>query len=306
MAVFQSMEALIGNTPCVRLEKASRALNADGIIYGKIEYLNPTGSAKDRAALYMLDDAEEKGLLKPGQMIVEPTSGNTGIALAAIGAKRGYKVILTMPDTMSRERISLLTAYGAEVILTNGKDGMAGAIGRAEELVRTEGAFMPGQFDNPANARAHEETTAKELLEDFGGRIGAFVAGVGTGGTLTGTARILKKQCPDAKIIAVEPAASPLLSKGVSGPHGLQGIGANFVPSILDKALIDEICTVENEEAFSAAKLLAREEGLLVGITSGAAFFAAAKISAGISRNLPVVALLPDSGTRYLSTGIYD
>ena len=306
MAVFQSVEALIGNTPCVKLEKASRALNAKSAVYGKLEYLNPTLSAKDRAALYMLDDAEKNGLLKPGQTIVEPTSGNTGIALAALGAKRGYKVVLTMPDTMSRERISLLTAYGAEVILTSGKDGMAGAIARAEAIVKEEGAFMPGQFDNPANARAHEETTAKELLEDFGGRIGAFVAGVGTGGTLTGTARILKKQCPDAKIIAVEPAASPLLSKGVSGPHGLQGIGANFVPSILDTALIDEICTVENEEAFSAAKLLAREEGLLVGITSGAAFFAAAKISAGISRNLPVVALLPDSGTRYLSTGIYE
>ncbi|MBQ1256846.1 MAG: cysteine synthase A [Clostridia bacterium] len=306
MAVFQSIEGLVGNTPCVKMLKAAMALGADREIYGKLECMNPTGSAKDRAAYYMLKDAEEKGLLTKGSTVVEPTSGNTGIALAALGAKKGYKVILTMPDTMSRERISLLKAYGAEVVLTSGKDGMAGAIACAEKYVKEQGAFMPGQFSNEANARAHEETTAKELISDFPNGIGAFVAGVGTGGTLTGTARGIRKHYPDAKILAVEPASSPLLSKGEAGAHGLQGIGANFVPDILDTKLIDEIITVGDEEAFYASKIIAREEGLLLGITSGAAFFAASKIAGSIDKNLPVIALLPDSGTRYLSTGIYE
>lgn len=306
MAVYDSMEKLIGNTPCVRLSRAARALDAGDVLFGKLESMNPTGSAKDRCALFMIEEAERSGLLKKGGVIAEPTSGNTGIALAAIGAKRGYRVILTMPDTMSRERISLLTAYGAEVILTDGKKGMSGAIERAEELVSELNAFMPGQFTNPANVRAHEETTALELLSDFPNGIGAFVAGVGTGGTLTGTAKVLKKHLPGVRIIAVEPASSPLLSKGVSGAHGLQGIGANFVPEILDRSLIDEVICVADENAFKTARLLARTEGLLSGITSGAALFAAAEIARRDESSLPVIALLPDSGTRYLSAGIYE
>ena len=307
MAVFANIEALVGNTPLVRLSRLSKELGIPDCLYGKLESANPTGSAKDRPALSMILKAEADGLLLSGGTIIEPTSGNTGIGLAAIGAARGYRVILTMPDTMSRERIQLLTAYGAQVVLTEGKKGMSGAIEKAEALKASiKGAIIAGQFDNPENARAHEETTGPELVRDLGAEIGAFVAGVGTGGTLTGTARYLKKAVPGVRVVAVEPASSPLLSKGYSGAHGLQGIGANFVPSILDSSLIDRIEAVSDEDAFNTAKTLARVEGLLCGITSGAALFAAAGLARETDGTKPVVALLPDSGTRYLSSGIYD
>lgn len=306
--LYDSVESLVGHTPLVRLSRAARALGAPDRLFGKLEFMNPTGSAKDRPALFMIEAAERSSALRPGGVIIEPTSGNTGIGLTAIGAARGYRVILTMPDTMSRERIALLTAYGAEVVLTEGKKGMAGAIEKARQLARElPGAIIPGQFDNPENARAHEKTTGPEIARDLSESVGAFVAGVGTGGTLTGAARYLKRVCPDVRVIAVEPASSPLLSKGTFGPHGLQGIGANFVPSILDRALIDEILPVTDEDAFAAAKLLARSEGLLCGVTSGAALFAAAEYlrRAGEAAG-NVVCVLPDSGSRYLSTGIYD
>lgn len=306
MAVYDSMESLIGSTPLLRMDRAASAYKAQGPIYGKLEMFNPTGSAKDRAALFMLQDAEDRGILPPGGTVIEPTSGNTGIGLAAVGAARGYRVIVVMPDSMSRERIRLISAYGAEVVLTPGALGMKGAIEKAESLSRElGGAFIAGQFGNPANPRSHECTTGPELYSDLQGRIGAFVAGAGTGGTLTGTARYLKAMDPSIRIVAVEPAASPLLTRGVCGPHGLQGIGANFVPENLDLSLIDEIIPVSDEDAFAAAKAIARREGLLTGITSGAAFFA----SVQVSRALPgknIVALLPDNGDRYLSTGLYD
>ena len=307
MPVFANIEALVGGTPLVRLSRLSRLLGVPDCLYGKLESMNPTGSAKDRPALFMIQRAEAEGRLLPGGTIIEPTSGNTGIGLAAIGAARGYRVILTMPDTMSRERIQLLTAYGAQVVLTRGEKGMSGAIEKAEGLKASiKGAIIAGQFDNPENARAHEETTGPELVNDLGGEIGAFVAGVGTGGTLTGTARYLKKAVPGVRVVAVEPASSPLLSKGYSGAHGLQGIGANFVPSILDVSLIDRIEAVSDADAFETAKALSRAEGLLCGITSGAALFAAAGPARETDGGKPVVALLPDSGTRYLSSGIYD
>lgn len=306
MRVFDSIEALVGETPLMRLSRFSREANAEDRLFGKLEMFNPTGSAKDRPALYMILKAEREGLLKAGGTIVEPTSGNTGIGLAAIGAARGYRVILTMPDTMSKERIQLLAAYGAEVVLTEGAKGMAGSIEKAEEIRSAlPGAFIPGQFDNEENALSHEETTGVEIARALDGKISAFVAGVGTGGTLTGCARALKKACPGVKIIAVEPASSPLLSGGKAGAHGLQGIGANFVPSILDRSLIDEVFPVSDEDAFRTARMLSRSEGLLCGITSGAALFAAATLLQALPDG-PVVALLPDSGTRYLSSHIYE
>ena len=299
MAVYENMEGLIGSTPLVHLNKFGAS------IYGKLEMLNPTGSAKDRAALYMINEAEKAGLIAPGGAIIEPTSGNTGIGLAAIGARRGYKVIVVMPDTMAKERIRLISAYGAQVVLTEGRLGMKGAIQRAEEIkAGLSNAFIAGQFENPANPLAHECTTGPEIYGDLNGNIAAFVAGVGTGGTLSGTARYLKSKNPDIKIIAVEPASSPLLSEGRAGSHGLQGIGANFVPENLDIKLIDEIIAVSDEAAFISAKRLAREEGLLCGITSGAALFAAQLAAKKYTGN--IVALLPDNGDRYLSTGIYD
>ena len=305
MAYFNGIEELIGSTPLIRLSRYCKGAGVPDVLFGKLEMFNPTGSAKDRPALYMLKDMEQSGRLGVGGTVIEPTSGNTGIGLAAVGAARGYRVILVMPDTMSVERIRLLTAYGANVVLTPGKDGMRGAILKAEELNKSiPGSVIAGQFTNPVNSEAHYKTTGPELFDQMDGRTDAFVAGVGTGGTLTGCARYLKEQNKSIKIFAVEPESSPLLSKGVSGVHGLQGIGANFVPQILDTALIDDVIAVSDTAAFSAAKLLARSEGLLCGITSGAALAAAGQVALKGFKNIAV--LLPDSGDRYLSTGIYD
>ena len=304
--LYSCMEEIIGNTPMVKLSRYLAARGISGSVFGKLEGVNPSGSAKDRAALYMIDEAEKNGVLTLGGTIIEPTSGNTGIGLAAIGAARGYRVILVMPDTMSQERIRLLKAYGAQVVLTPGSEGMKGSIARAEELREAIlGAVLAGQFDNPANPLAHEKTTGPEIWKDLGGKVDVFVAGAGTGGTITGTAKYLKKQNPDIKIVAVEPASSPLLTEGRAGAHGLQGIGANFVPKNLDLSLVDEIMTVTDEDAFASAKLLARSEGLLTGITSGAAAYAAGELAKKYP-DANIVALLPDNGDRYLSTGIYD
>ena len=302
--IAKNITEIIGKTPLVRLEKLFPEVD----ICAKLEYFNPAGSVKDRAALFMIEDAEKKGLLKAGSVIIEPTSGNTGIGLAAIGASKGYRVILTMPDTMSVERRRLLSAYGAEIVLTDGKLGMKGSIDKANELkARYEGAFIAGQFDNPANPEAHYNTTAPEIWADTDGKIDIFVAGVGTGGTLSGIGRFLKEKNPDIKIVAVEPASSPLISEGRSGPHGLQGIGANFIPENFDSSVCDEVITVSEENAFAYAKALARKEGYLTGISSGAALFVADVLS-GREENKGerIVVLLPDSGERYLSTGIYD
>ena len=273
----------------------------------KVEYRNPAGSVKDRAALYMIQDAEEKGLLKEGSVIIEPTSGNTGIGLAALAATRGYRVILTMPETMSVERRNILKAYGAEIVLTSGSEGMKGAIDKAEELAKEiEGSFIPGQFDNPANAKAHYETTGPEIWEDTDGKVDIFVAGVGTGGTITGTGRFLKEQNPDIKVVAVEPSDSPVLSEGRAGSHKIQGIGANFVPSLLDTTIYDEIICVEGEDAFVASKELTRREGILTGISSGAALHAGLELAKRPeNEGKTIVVLLPDSGDRYYSTPLF-
>ena len=302
MALVQSMTQLVGNTPLLALRRLGEGLPAS--LYAKLEYLNPAGSIKDRAALSMILDAEEKGLLQPGSAIIEPTSGNTGIGLAAIGISRGYRVILTMPESMSVERRKLLAAYGAELVLTEGARGMAGAIQRAEELQREiPGSIIAGQFENPANPAAHYRTTGPEIWRDLEGRIDMLVAGVGTGGTLSGTGRYLKEQNPAVQLVAVEPAASPLLSGGKTGPHGLQGIGANFVPENFDRSLCDRIVTVREEEAYAAARVLARQEGVLVGITSGAALHAAMSLAKEPENaGKQIVAILPDTGDRYLST----
>ena len=290
------MDQLIGATPLLRL--------GDNL-FAKAEFVNQTGSVKDRAAKYILEDAEEKGLLTPGGTIIEPTSGNMGIALAALAAPKGYRCIIVMPDSMSAERIALMRSYGAEVVLTPGADGMAGSIAKAAELAATiPGSFIPGQFENPANALAHYRTTGPEIWAQTDGNADIFVAGVGTGGTITGTARYLKEKDPAIRIVAVEPAKSPLLSAGQAGSHGIQGIGANFVPKLLDRSLLDDVMTVTDEEAFAAAKELARRFGILCGISSGANYHAAAAIAAA-NPEKTVVTLLPDSGTRYLSTGIF-
>lgn len=302
------MSEMIGKTPLAQLNNFSERHGLKTPLLAKLEYFNPAGSAKDRVALYMIEQAEKSGLLTKGATIIETTSGNTGIGLAAVAAERGYKVILTMPDTMSLERRRLLAAYGAEIVLTDGKLGMKGCTEKAEELAAAiPGSFTAGQFYNPANPMAHYETTGPEIFEDTDGKVDIFVAGVGTGGTITGVGRYLKEQRSDVKIVAVEPFDSPLLSKGVSGPHGLQGIGANFVPENLDRSIIDEIVTVKTEDAYAAGKELARCEGLLVGISSGAALVAAAEI-ASRPENIgkTVVALLNDTGERYLSTGMFD
>ena len=304
MNIHKSIESLIGNTPIVELQNFSKARGLLATLMAKLEYFNPTGSIKDRAALGMILDAEEKGLLSPGGLIIEPTSGNTGIGLAAIATARGYKVILTMPDTMSEERKTLLSAFGAKLVLTPGAEGMDGAIKKAEELCRENpGSFIPNQFENPANAEYHEKTTAEEIWRDTDGKVDIVVCGVGSGGTVTGISHGLKRKNPDIKIIAVEPSDSPLLSGGSAGAHKLQGIGANFIPKGLDTESFDEVITVGTEEAYSATRDLARLDGVFCGITSGAAVYAASLLA-----KLPenegkvIVAIVPDSGSRYIST----
>ena len=280
MKIFESVSDLIGSTPLLRLSKYTEKVGAKASILAKLEYFNPAGSAKDRIAKKMIEDAETKGLLKPGSVIIEPTSGNTGIGLAAVSASKGYKTIFTMPETMSVERQSLLKAYGAEIVLTDGKLGMNGAIQKATELSKEiKDSFIPSQFENPSNPEAHYLSTGPEIWNDTDGKIDIFVAGVGTGGTITGTGKYLKAQNPDVKIVAVEPEGSPVLSKGTSGPHGLQGIGAGFVPKALDISVIDEIITVTEDAAYQASRLLAKSEGILVGISSGAALYAATEIA---------------------------
>ncbi len=307
MKVYNSISELVGNTPLIRLNAIERTLGLEAAIYAKAEAFNPAGSSKDRVGLAMIEDAEKKGLLKPGATIIEPTSGNTGIGLAAAAASRGYKVILTMPDTMSVERRNLLKAYGAQVVLTEGTGGMQGSIDKAEELSRRiPGSFIPGQFDNPSNPQIHYLTTGPEIYRDLDGKVDFFVAGVGTGGTITGTGKYLKEQNPDIKVIAIEPASSPLLSQGKAGPHGLQGIGANFVPSILDTHVYDEIITVTDEEAYEKGRLAASKEGFLVGITSGAALHGAVLLALRPeNKGKNIVVLLPDTGDRYLSTPMF-
>ena len=299
---------LIGNTPLMEVERYSKAASVENVkLLAKLEYLNPAGSTKDRAALSMIEDAEAKGILKSGATIIEPTSGNTGIGLAAVAAIKGYKIVLTLPDTMSMERRSLLAAYGAELVLTEGAKGMAGAVAKAEELRDSiPGAVILGQFENQANAQAHRKTTGPEIWEQTEGKVDIFVAGVGTGGTITGVGEYLKSKNPNVKIVAVEPAGSPLLSQGKAGAHQLQGIGANFVPELLNTEIYDEIICIENEDAFAEGRRLAVTEGVLVGISSGAALKAAG-ILAGREENAGkvIVALLPDSGDRYLSTPMF-
>lgn len=307
MKIFDKITDLIGGTPLLKLNNYSNQKGLDTPIIGKLEYFNPAGSVKDRIAKAMIDDAEAKGLLKPDSLIIEPTSGNTGIGLAAVAAARGYRIILTMPETMSVERRNLLKAYGAELVLTDGAKGMKGAIAKADELAaQTPNSFIPSQFTNPANPTAHRETTGPEIWEDTEGKVDIFVAGVGTGGTVTGIGEYLKSKNPDVKIVAVEPAGSPVLSEGTAGPHKIQGIGAGFVPETLNTSIYDEIITVENEAAFDTGRALARSEGLLVGISSGAAVFAATVLAQRPeNKGKVIVALLPDTGDRYLSTPMF-
>ena len=306
--VVKSAIELVGNTPLMQIDRYKTAAGVEDVtLLAKLEYLNPAGSVKDRAALSMIEDAEQRGILKPGATIIEPTSGNTGIGLAAVAAIKGYKTILTLPDTMSVERRNLLGAYGAQLVLTEGAKGMAGAVAKAEELKESiPGAVILGQFDNQANAEAHRKTTGPEIWEQTEGKIDIFVAGVGPGGTITGVGEYLKEKNPNVKIVAVEPAGSPLLSKGEAGPHKLQGIGANFVPSLLNTKIYDEIICIENEDAFAEGKRLAVTEGVLVGITSGAALKAAGILAEREeNKGKVIVALLPDSGDRYLSTPMF-
>lgn len=305
--IYGSALELIGHTPLIEAKRLEKKENLKARLLIKIEYLNPSGSVKDRAALYMIKDAEERGLLKEGSTIIEPTSGNTGIGLAAIAAVKGYRIILTMPETMSVERRNILKAYGAEVVLTEGAKGMAGAIAKAEELSKEiPGSFIPGQFDNPANPKSHVETTGPEIWEDTDGEIDVFVAGAGTGGTVTGVGEYLKEKKADIKIIAVEPAGSPVLSGGQAGPHGLQGIGAGFVPKILNTEIYDEVLTVENDEAYKASRLLTKTEGILTGISSGAALHAGMVLAKRPENaGKTIVVLLPDSGDRYYSTPLF-
>ena len=305
--IYTSITQLIGGTPLVELSNYEAENKLEAKILAKLEYVNPAGSVKDRIAKAMLDDAEAKGVLKPGATIIEPTSGNTGIGLASVAAARGYKIILTMPETMSVERRNLLKAYGAELVLTDGAKGMKGAIEKANELAAaTPGSFIPGQFVNPANPAIHRATTGPEIWADTDGKVDIFVAGVGTGGTLTGVGEYLKSQNPNVKIVAVEPAGSPVLSKGVAGPHKIQGIGAGFVPDTLNTSVYDEIIAVENEDAFKTGRAIARKEGVLIGISSGAAVYAATVLAQRPeNKGKTIVALLPDTGDRYLSTPLF-
>lgn len=307
MRVYRKITDLIGGTPLLELTNYEKANELNAKIYAKLEYFNPAGSVKDRIAKAMLDDAEEKGLLKPGAVIIEPTSGNTGIGLASVAASRGYKVILTMPETMSVERRNLLKAYGAELVLTEGAKGMPGAIAKAKELAeQTPNSYIPSQFTNPANPAVHLKTTGPEIWADTDGKVDIFVAGVGTGGTLSGVGAYLKSQNPNVKVVAVEPATSPVLSSGKAGPHKIQGIGAGFVPDTLNTDIYDEILPVQNEDAFATGRALARSEGVLVGISSGAAVFAAAQLAKRPENaGKVIVALLPDTGERYLSTPMF-
>ena len=307
MRVYRKITDLIGGTPLLELTNYEKANELNAKIYAKLEYFNPAGSVKDRIAKAMLDDAEEKGLLKPGAVIIEPTSGNTGIGLASVAASRGYKVILTMPETMSVERRNLLKAYGAELVLTEGAKGMPGAIAKAKELAeQTPNSYIPSQFTNPANPAVHLKTTGPEIWADTDGKVDIFVTGVGTGGTLSGVGAYLKSQNPNVKVVAVEPATSPVLSGGKAGPHKIQGIGAGFVPDTLNTDIYDEILPVQNEDAFATGRALARSEGVLVGISSGAAVFAAAQLAKRPENaGKVVVALLPDTGERYLSTPMF-
>lgn len=307
MKVYEKITDLIGGTPLLELKNYESQKELAATILAKLEYFNPAGSVKDRIAKAMIDDAEARGELKPGSVIIEPTSGNTGIGLAAVAASRGYKIILTMPETMSVERRNLLKAYGAELVLTEGAKGMKGAIEKAEELAKEiPGGFIPSQFTNPANPKAHIATTGPEIWNDTDGKVDIFVAGVGTGGTVSGVGKYLKSQNPNVKVMAVEPAGSPVLSKGTAGPHKIQGIGAGFVPKTLDTEIYDEIIAVENEDAFKTGRTLARKEGLLVGISSGAAVFAATELAKRPeNKGKIIVALLPDTGERYLSTPMF-
>ena len=308
MKIYTSVEQLIGGTPLLELSNLEKQLGLKAKLLAKLEYLNPAGSAKDRIGLAMIDEAEKAGKLRPGSVIIEPTSGNTGIGLASVGAARGYRVVIVMPDTMSRERRVLMKAYGAELVLTDGAKGMTGAIEKAEELAASiPGSFIAGQFVNPVNAEAHYRTTGPEIWNDTDGSVDIFVAGVGTGGTITGVGRYLKEQKPSVKVVAVEPAGSPVLSGGKPGAHGLQGIGAGFVPKVLDTGVYDEVICVENEEAYEAGRMLGKREGVLVGISSGAALHAAIEL-AGREENAgkTIVVLLPDTGDRYLSTALFE
>ena len=307
MAIKQSITELIGNTPLLELANFEKSNNLNAKIVAKLEYFNPAGSVKDRVANAMIADAEEKGILKPGATIIEPTSGNTGIGLAAVGSAKGYHVILTMPETMSIERRKLVAAYGAEVVLTSGSAGMKGAIAKAEELEKSiENAVILGQFVNPANPKVHYDTTGPEIWEQSEGKVDIFVAGVGTGGTVSGTGEYLKAQNPNVKVVAVEPATSPVLSEGKAGPHKIQGIGAGFVPDTLDTKVYDEVFPVPNEAAFEVGREIARREGILVGISSGAAVYAAAELAKRPENaGKTIVALLPDTGERYLSTALF-
>ena len=308
MKVYRSIAELVGGTPLVELSALERKKGLSAKLYAKLEMRNPAGSAKDRIAKKMIEDAEQSGALRPGSVIIEPTSGNTGIGLAAMAKQRGYRVILTMPDTMSVERRSLLAAYGAELVLTDGKKGMAGAIEKAKELAASlPNSFIPGQFENPSNPAAHYETTGPEIWTDTDGTVDFFVAGVGTGGTITGTGRYLKEKNPLVRVVAVEPAGSPVLSGGKSGPHGLMGIGAGFIPKALDTAVLDEVIPVTEEEAYAAGRALAREDGILAGITAGAAVHAAVLLAKRTENSgKTIVVLLPDTGDRYLSTPMFE
>ena len=307
MAIYKSALDLVGNTPLVEAQNFEKAIELEATVLVKLEYFNPAGSVKDRIAKAIIEDAEEKGVLKPDSVIIEPTSGNTGIGLAAVAASKGYRLIITMPETMSIERRNLMKAYGAELVLTDGAKGMKGAIAKADELAKElPNSFIPGQFTNPVNPETHKKTTGPEIWKDTEGKVDIFVAGVGTGGTVSGVGEYLKSQNPDVKVVAVEPATSPVLSKGTAGPHKIQGIGAGFVPDTLNTKIYDEVLPVQNEDAFATGKEFAKQEGVLVGISSGAALFAAKELAKRPeNKGKTIVALLPDTGDRYLSTPLF-